>query len=101
MSAGTSSSSRMESLNNSCVTVPEGAVRSLTQAGEGVGRFVVSSEDMMELEIIELFLQAPNLLSTCHDAGVMTVQLSHDLVDDELKVVADVQPLNPEPGGEA
>jgi hypothetical protein len=101
MSAGTSSSSRMEGLNNSCVTVLEGAVRSLTQAGEGVGHFVVSSEDMMELEIIELFLQAPNLLSTCHDAGVTTVQLSHDLVDDELKVVVDVQPLNPEPGGEA
>jgi hypothetical protein len=56
---------------------------------------------MMELEIIKLFLQPPNLLSICHHARVMAVRLSHDLVDDELRVTVDMKPLNPEFSGDA
>jgi hypothetical protein len=63
--------------------------------GEGVGCLIVLPEDMVELETIELLLQLPNLLPVCHHAGVVTVWLSHDLVDDELRVIMDVKLLNP------
>jgi hypothetical protein len=43
------------------------------EQGEGVGCLVVSLEDMVELETIELLLQLPNLLPVCHYEGVMTV----------------------------
>jgi hypothetical protein len=56
---------------------------------------------MMELKIVKLFLQPPNLLSICHHERVMAVRLSHDLVDDELRVTVDVKPLNPEFSGDA
>jgi hypothetical protein len=32
--------------------------------------------------------------------GVTAVRLSHDLVDDKFRVTADVEPLNPELGGD-
>jgi hypothetical protein len=71
------------------------------ESGERIDRFIVSSEEMMELETIELFHQPPNLLSRCHHAGVATGRLSHELVDDGLKVATDVEPLNPELDGDA
>jgi hypothetical protein len=71
------------------------------EPGEGIGRIIVSSEDMMELEAVELLLQPPNLLSVCRHAGVTVVQLSDDLADDELRVIADVKLLNPELGGDS
>jgi hypothetical protein len=49
----------------------------------------------MELETIKLLLQPPNLLSVCLHAEVMAIQLSHDSVDNELRVAMDVKPLNP------
>jgi hypothetical protein len=52
--------------------------------GEGVGCLIVSPEDMMKLEAIELLLQLPDLLSVCRHMGVTSVRLPHDLVDDEL-----------------
>jgi hypothetical protein len=55
----------------------------------------------MELETVELFLQPSNLLSICCYVGVVAVRLSHDLVEDELRVTMDVKPLNPELGGDA
>jgi hypothetical protein len=61
---------------------------------EGICYFVISLEDKVELEIIEL-LQLPNVLPVCRHVGVMTVRLPHDLVDDELKVTADIKLLNP------
>jgi hypothetical protein len=54
----------------------------------------------MELKAIELFLQHPNLLSICRHVGVATVQLSHHLVDDEIRVTVDVKSLNPEFGSD-
>jgi hypothetical protein len=61
---------------------------------EGICYFVISLEDKVELEIIEL-LQLLNVLPVCRHVGVMTVRLPHDLVDDELKVTADIKLLNP------
>jgi hypothetical protein len=51
------------------------------ETGEGIGNLIVSSDDTMELETIELVLQLPNLLLVCHHEGVVAVRLSHDLVD--------------------
>jgi hypothetical protein len=56
---------------------------------------------MVELKTIELLLQLPNLLPICCHAGVVTVWLSHDLVHDELRVIADIKPLNPNLSGDA
>jgi hypothetical protein len=42
-----------------------------------------------------------NLLSKCRHAGVTVVSLSYDMVDDELRVIADLKPLDPMLGGNA
>jgi hypothetical protein len=68
---------------------------------EGIGYLVVSPEDMVELKVVKFLLQLPNLLSVCSHAGVMIVWLSHDLIDDELRVFADVKPMNPKFSGDA
>jgi hypothetical protein len=56
---------------------------------------------MMKLKTVELLLQPPNLLSVCRHVGVIAVRLSHELVDDELRVTVDVKPLDPELSGDA
>jgi hypothetical protein len=43
------------------------------EPGEGVGRLVVSPEDMVELDAIEYLLQLPKLLLVCSHVEVMTV----------------------------
>jgi hypothetical protein len=63
--------------------------------GEGAGHLIFLSEDMVELEAVEFLLQLPNLLLVCVHARVMAVQLSHNLVDDELRFFTDVKPPNP------
>jgi hypothetical protein len=68
--------------------------------GEGVGYLIVSPEDMVEFETIVFLLQLPNLLLICSHVGVMIVRLSHDLIDDELRVSVDVKPLNPKFSGD-
>jgi hypothetical protein len=55
----------------------------------------------VELESIKLLLQLPNLLSVCHHEGFVAFRLSHDLVDDELRITADVNLLNPKLNGYA
>jgi hypothetical protein len=70
------------------------------ELGEGVSYLIVSLEDMLELKVVKFLLQLPNLLLVCSHLGVMTVPLSHDLVDDELRVSTDVKPLNPKFGGD-
>jgi hypothetical protein len=55
---------------------------------------------MMKLKTVELLLQPPNLLSVCCHAGVIAVRLSHELVDDELRVTVDVKSLDPELNGD-
>jgi hypothetical protein len=71
------------------------------ELGEGVGRLVVLSKNMLELKAIDLLLQLSNLLPVCSHTGVAIVQLSRNLIDDELRVSADVKPLNPKFGGDA
>jgi hypothetical protein len=61
---------------------------------EDVGCLIVSPEDMVEFETIKFLLQLPDLLSICNHARVMTVQLSHELIDDEFRVSTDVKPLH-------
>jgi hypothetical protein len=65
-----------------------------SETDEGIGCLVVSPEDMVELESIELLLQLLNLLPLCCHARVATVRLSHDLVVDELRVTTDMKLLN-------
>jgi hypothetical protein len=71
-----------------------------SEPGRGISCLIVSLEDMVELETIKLLLQLPNLLPVSSHAGVAVVQLSHDLVDDELRVTADVKPMNPKLDGD-
>jgi hypothetical protein len=65
------------------------------EPGKGVDCLIVSPEDMVELEVVEF------VLPICSHAGVTTVGLSHDLIDNELRVSADVNPLNPKFDGDA
>jgi hypothetical protein len=51
---------------------------------------------MVEFKTIEFLLQLPNLLPVCSHAGFATVRLSHDLIDDMVRVSVDVKSLNPE-----
>jgi hypothetical protein len=71
------------------------------KSGEGVGCFIVLSEDMMKFETIKLHRKIFYILIVCCHAGVMAVQLPHDLVDDELRVTVDVKLLDPELGSDA
>jgi hypothetical protein len=68
---------------------------------KGVDCFIVPPEDMMKFETIELLLKLSNLLSVCRHAGVTTIQLPHDLVDNELRATLDVKPLDPKLGSKA
>jgi hypothetical protein len=56
---------------------------------------------MVEFETTEFLLQLPNVLPVCSHAGVATVQLSHDLIDDEFRVSMDVKPLDSKFSGDA
>jgi hypothetical protein len=56
---------------------------------------------MVELKTIKLPLQPSNLLSVYSHTGIMTVRLSHGLVEDEVRVTVDIKPLNPMLGGDA
>jgi hypothetical protein len=56
---------------------------------------------MVELEAIKFLLQFPNILPVCGHKGVMIVRLSHDLIDDKLRVSVDVKSLNPMFSGDA
>jgi hypothetical protein len=71
------------------------------KSGEGVGCFIVLSEDTMKFETIKLHLKISYILIVCCHAGDMAVQLPHDLVDDELRVTVDVKLLDPELGSDA
>jgi hypothetical protein len=68
---------------------------------EGISRLVVMPEDMMKFKSIELLLMLCYLLMVCHHVGITTVRLRHDMVDDELEVIADVKPMDLELGRDA
>jgi hypothetical protein len=70
------------------------------KSGEGISCLIVAPEDMMKFKSIELLFKLSYLLMVCCHAGVMTIRLPHDLVDDELGVATDVKPLDPELDGD-
>jgi hypothetical protein len=51
--------------------------------------------DVVELEPIELVFQAPNLVAVGFYLQVAAVGVLHDLVNDELRVTASVEALDP------
>jgi hypothetical protein len=65
------------------------------KSDEGVGRLIVASKDMMKLKTVELLLEFSYFLAVCHHVGLTKVRLLHDLVDDEPRVTADVESLDP------
>jgi hypothetical protein len=50
---------------------------------------------MVELEPIELVLQAPNLIAVGFHLRVTVVGVLHDLVDDKLRVAMSVEASDP------
>jgi hypothetical protein len=60
-----------------------------------VRSLVVVPSDVVELEPVELVLQAPNLIAVGLHLRVAAVGVLHDLVDDELRVTASVEASNP------
>jgi hypothetical protein len=78
-----------------CEHTLRGWLAAWPKPSEGVGCLIVSSEDMVELEAVELLLQVSNLLEVCSHEWVTIVWLSHNLIDDELRVSTDVKLLNP------
>jgi hypothetical protein len=60
-----------------------------------VRSLVVSSGDVVELEPVELVLQAPNLIAVGFHLRVAAVGVLHDLVNDELRVTASVEASDP------
>jgi hypothetical protein len=64
------------------------------ESSEGISRLIVASEDMMKFKTIKLLLEFPYLLTVCCHVGVVTIQILHDLIDDELRVPMDAQAIN-------
>jgi hypothetical protein len=60
-----------------------------------VRSLVVSSGDVVELESVELVLQALNLIAVGFHLWVTAVGVLHDLVNDELRVTASVEASDP------
>jgi hypothetical protein len=50
---------------------------------------------VVELEPVELVLQAPNLIAVGFHLRVAAVGVLHDLVDDKLRVTASVEASDP------
>jgi hypothetical protein len=50
---------------------------------------------MVELELVELVFQAPNLVAVGFHLRVVAVGVLHDLVDDKLRVTASVEASDP------
>jgi hypothetical protein len=56
---------------------------------------IVSSGDVVELEPVELVLQAPNLIAVGFHLRVAVVGVLHNLVNDELRVAVSVEASDP------
>jgi hypothetical protein len=66
-----------------------------------VRSLVVASGDVVELEPVELVLQALNLIAVGFHLWVAAVGVLHDMVDDELRATASVEASDPELDGDA
>jgi hypothetical protein len=53
------------------------------------------SGDVVELKLVELVLQAPNLIAVGFHLRVVAEGVLHNLVDDELRVAASVEASDP------
>jgi hypothetical protein len=91
----------MEGMNKSYANTPGGWLTARPERSGGVGYLIFSTDDMVELDDIKFVFQLSYLLLVCNHVGVITVQLSHDMIDDELRVSVDLKPLNPMFGGNA
>jgi hypothetical protein len=60
-----------------------------------VRSLVVPSGDVVELEPVELVLQALNLIAIGFHLRVVAVGVLHDLVNDELRVTTSVEASDP------
>jgi hypothetical protein len=79
--------SREDIRGNRCP--PQGYLSQLVRS------LVVPSDDVVELESVELVFQAPNLVSVGLHLPVAAVGVLHDLVDDKLRVATSVEAPNP------
>jgi len=61
---------------------------------EFVGRLIVASGDVDELEAVELILESTDLLAVRLHFQVVAVRGLHHLVDDELGVASNVEASN-------
>ena len=68
---------------------------------EKMGSIVVLSGDMMHFDPSEFVHELAHLLAICYDERALAGGLLHDLVDDQLRVVVDVQPRSAELDGDA
>ena len=68
---------------------------------EKIGGIVVLSGDVMHLDPLEFFLELAHLLAVCCHEGVFARGLLHDLVNDQLRVAADVESCGAELDGDA
>jgi hypothetical protein len=66
-----------------------------------VHSLVVPSGDVVELELVELVFQAPNLIVVGFHLRVAAMGVLHDLVDNKLRVATSVEAPNPYLDGDA
>jgi hypothetical protein len=70
------------------------------ESGEGVDHLVVTSKDVMKFKAVEFVLEPSYPLMVGRYAGVTAIRLPRDPVDDKLRVVTNVKPLDPKLSGE-
>ena len=56
---------------------------------------------MIEFKAVEFVLQPSDFLAVCSHLGIVTAQLLHDLVDDQLGVAPDVEALDAQLNGDS
>ena len=66
-----------------------------------VGCFIEAPWDVTELKAIEFVLQPSDFLAVRSHLGIVAARLLHDLVDDQLGVVPDVEVSNAQLNGDA
>ena len=66
-----------------------------------IGGIVVLLGHMMQFDPLELVLELARLLAVCCHERALARRLLHDLVDDQLQVVMDIQPRSAELNGDA
>ena len=62
-----------------------------SQFCEKIDGIIVLSGDMMQLDSLEFVLELAHLLLVCYHEGAFVGGLLHDLIDDQLRVAANVE----------